>query len=101
MPLVLDIGRVNRVTPINSSIPFVIGNGVTVVHPRRLTGSKVINAAEANFRINVLVKQVVHLQIFALIATRDGVVARGVGTANHNLLDLPVEGIGLTAVVLT
>ena len=49
----------------------------------------------------MLIEQVVHLQIFALKAAGDRVVTQRISTANHQLLNLPIQRVGLPAVVLT
>ena len=100
LPLVLNVSRIYRIAPLNRGVALVITDGITVVDSRRLTCSKVLDAVEANFGIDVLVEKVVHLQVFALEAACDGVVAHRVGAANHQLLNFPVQRVRLSAIVL-
>ena len=100
LPLVLYVSRIHRVAPFNRGVALVVTDGVSVVDPSCLTRRKVLYAVEADLGIDVLVEQVVHLQVFALKAAGNRMIANGVITANHQLLDLPVQRVCLAAVVL-
>ena len=101
LPLVLNVGRIHRVAPLYRGVALVITDRVAVVNPCCLTRRKVLNAIKTDFGINVLVEQVVHLQVFPLKATSDGVVTHRIGATNHQLLNFPVERVRLSAIVLT
>ena len=49
----------------------------------------------------MLVEKVVHLQVFTLKTARNRMVTHRVRAANHYLLGLRIEGVGLATVVLT